>query len=91
MADFRTAVLTEPRTWLHTLYYQADSWNKARWIVLVVKERPEDLLLDRFFLVTSLGCEQMSRLEVLEHYRERGKAESPRQYKGRTVLIVPVF
>lgn len=66
----------EPRTWLHTLYYQADSWYKARRIVLVVKERPDDLLLDRFFLVTSLDYEQMSRLEVLEHYRERGKAES---------------
>ena len=65
----------EPRMWLHSLTYRAESWTKARRVVLVVKERPGDLLLDRFFLVTSLNYEQMSRLEVLEHYRERGKAE----------------
>ena len=43
--------------------------------MLVVKERADDLLLDRFFLVTSLEPEQMSRQEVLDHYRERGTAE----------------
>jgi hypothetical protein len=43
--------------------------------VLVVQEREDDLLLDRFFLVTSLDHGQMSRQEVLEHYRERGTAE----------------
>jgi hypothetical protein len=61
--------------WLHTLSYRADSWEKARRVVLVVKERPDDLLLDRFFLVTSFDYEQMSRREVLDHYRERGTAE----------------
>ena len=66
---------TEPRMWLHTLDYQADSWDRPRRVVLVVKERPDDLLLDRFFLVTSLGPEEMSRQEVLDHYRERGTAE----------------
>lgn len=65
----------EPRMWLHSLSYRADSWEKARRVVLVVKERPDDLLLDRFFLVTSLDYEQMSRQEVLDHYRERGTAE----------------
>ena len=65
----------EPRMWLHTLHYQADSWDRPRRVVLVVKERPDDLLLDRFFLVTSLATEQMSREEVLEHYRARGTAE----------------
>jgi hypothetical protein len=65
----------EPRMWLHTLDYRADSWNRSRRVVLVVKEREDDLLLDRFFLVTSLGPEQMSRWEVLDHYRERGTAE----------------
>lgn len=48
---------------------------KARRIVLVVKERPDDLLLDRFFLFTSLDLEQMSRQDVLDYYRERGTAE----------------
>ena len=61
--------------WLHALNYQAGSWDRPRRVVLVVKEREDDLLLDRFFLVTSLGLEQMSRWEVLEHYRERGTAE----------------
>ena len=34
-----------------------------------------DLLLDRFFLVTSLSWTKLLRHEVLAHYRERGKAE----------------
>ena len=64
-----------PRLWLHELTYQAESWDKPRRIVLVVKEREGDLLLDRFFLVTSLKWTQKLRHEVLAHYRERGKAE----------------
>jgi hypothetical protein len=65
----------EPRTWLYELRYQADSWGKPRRVILVVKERADDLLLDRFFLVTSLGWTAKTRGEVLAHYRERGKAE----------------
>ena len=65
----------QPRIWTHAFQYQADSWDKPRRVVLVVKERPDDLLLDRFFLVTSLTLRQMSHNLVLEHYRERGKAE----------------
>lgn len=65
----------EPRTWLYELRYQADSWDKPRRVILVVKERADDLLLDRFFLVTSLGWTAQTRGEVLAHYRERGKAE----------------
>jgi len=41
----------------------------------VVKERLDDLLLDRFFLVIFLSMRQMSHNLVREHYRERGKAE----------------
>ncbi len=66
---------TEPRMWLHPLDYQADSWDRPRRVVLVVQEREDDLLLDRFFLVTSLRPGEMSRWEVLEHYRQRGTAE----------------
>ena len=65
----------EPRTWLYELRYQADSWDKPRRVILVVKERADDLLLDRFFLVTSLKWTAKTRGEVLAHYRERGKAE----------------
>ena len=49
----------QPRTWLRELRYKAESWqaesrDKPRRVVLVVKERADDLLLDRSFLVTSL-------------------------------------
>jgi hypothetical protein len=64
-----------PRTWLRELRYQAESWDKPRRVVLVVKERADDLLLDRFFLVTSIEWTRKLRHEVLAHYRERGKAE----------------
>jgi hypothetical protein len=65
----------KPRMWTHVLQYQAESWDRPRRVILVVKERPDDLLLDRFFLVTSLTWRQMVKSEVLAHYRERGKAE----------------
>ena len=65
----------EPRVWLYELRYQAEAWDKPRRVVLVVKEREGDLLLDRFFLVTSLSWTVKLRHEVLAHYRERGKAE----------------
>lgn len=65
----------EPRMWLYELRYQADAWDRPRRVILVVKERADDLLLDRFFLVTSLDWTAKLRHEVLAHYRERGKAE----------------
>lgn len=65
----------QPRTWLRELRYQADSWDRPRRVILVVKEREGDLLLERFFLVTSLKWTVKLRHEVLSHYRERGKAE----------------
>ncbi len=65
----------KPRIWLRELRYKAESWDKPRRVVLVVKEREDDLLLDRFFLVTSLSWTAKLRHEVLAHYRERGKAE----------------
>lgn len=66
---------TEPRMWTHELEYQASTWDEPRRVVLVVKERPDDLLLDRFFLVTSISRFQMNGQALLEHYRQRGKAE----------------
>lgn len=55
--------------------YKADNWDKPRRVILVVKERECDLLLDRFFLVTSLPWTEKLCHEVLAHYRERSKAE----------------
>ena len=43
--------------------------------LVALTEPADDLLLDRFFLVTSLGWTAKTRDEVLAHYRERGKAE----------------
>jgi hypothetical protein len=54
--------------WLHALDDRADSWDRPRRVVLVVQEREDDLLLDRFVLVTSLRPGEMSRREVLDHY-----------------------
>ncbi|WP_101069285.1 IS1380 family transposase [Roseovarius salinarum] len=65
----------EPRMWTHELEHQASSWDAPRRVVLVVKERPDDLLLDRFFLVTSISRFQMNGETLLEYYRRRGKAE----------------
>lgn len=65
----------EPRMWLYEMRYQAESWDTSRRVILVVKEREGDLLLDRFFLVTSRDWTRQTRREVLAHYRERGKAE----------------
>ena len=44
---------------------QADAWDKPRRVVLVVKERAGDLLLDRSLLVTSLNWTVKLRHEVL--------------------------
>jgi hypothetical protein len=57
----------DPRTWLHELRYQADSRDKPRRVIPVVKERADDLLPDRVFLVTSLGWTAKTRGEVLAH------------------------
>jgi hypothetical protein len=55
--------------------YRAKSWSKARRVVLVVLERPDELLLDRFWLITSLDAETVPAAELLELYRQRGRAE----------------
>ena len=44
--------------------------------VLVVQERPDDLLLHAFFLVTNLGKFDWPPEKVLALYRKRGSAEA---------------
>ena len=65
----------EPRTWLHELSYQAESWSRPRRVVLVVLERENELFLHHFWLITSWTAEQMSDEQLLELYRQRGTAE----------------
>ena len=66
----------EPRVWFHEMAYQAESWTKARRVVLVVVERPDQLLLDRFWLITSLDVGAVPAAELLDLYRQRGRAEA---------------
>src|SRR5918994_164368 len=65
----------EPRLWLHEIEYQAGPWSRPRRVVLVVKERPDDLLLDHFWLLTSFDAAAVPAEDLLAHYRQRGTAE----------------
>lgn len=66
----------EPRLWLYEFDYQAESWSRPRRVVGVVREVPDELFLDFFFLVTSWTLEQKDAAALLEHYRQRGTFES---------------
>ena len=69
----------EGRTWFHELSYRAGSWSRARRVVLVVLERPDEqqcLFLDHFFLLTSASPDEESPEALLDRYRQRGTAES---------------
>ncbi|BBI75855.2 IS1380 family transposase [Vreelandella aquamarina] len=66
----------QPREWCHDLAYQAGSWPAPRRVVLVVQERPDDLLLHAFFLVTNLGKFDWPPEKILALYRKRGSAEA---------------
>lgn len=66
----------EPRTWFHEMTYRAESWSRERRVVLVVLERPDDLFIHHFWIITNWTVEQMNGEALLEHYRERGSAEN---------------
>ena len=66
----------QPREGCHDLEYQAGSWPAPRRVVLVVQERPDDLLLHAFFLVTNLGKFDWPPEKILALYRKRGSAEA---------------
>ena len=61
--------------WCHELRYQADSWEHPLRVVLVVLERPEQLFVDHFWLITNLRRDRYSGARLLGLYRMRGKAE----------------
>lgn len=65
----------EPRVWFHEMSYRAGAWSRERRVVLVVLERPDQLLLDRFWLITSLDATAMPAAALLDLYRQRGTAE----------------
>ena len=66
----------KPRTWFYEMSYQAQSWSCARRVVLVVLEKPGELLLHHFWLITNWSVEQIGAEDLLALYRRRGLAES---------------
>lgn len=78
-----------PREWCHDLQYQGAEWPHARRVVLVVQERPDDLFLHHFWIVTNLDARRVSAEEVLALYRRRGKAEA-HMGELKSVLGVPL-
>ncbi len=63
------------REWTYELEYQAESWRVPRRVVLVVTERPFELFVDSFFLVTNIPAHEFCGAELLEAYRPRGAME----------------
>jgi len=64
------------RLWLHELRYQSASWERPRRVVLVVLDRPDELFLDYFFLLTNAAATEIDAATLLELYRQRGNAEA---------------
>jgi len=63
---------------LYEFAYQAESWSRPRRVVGVVRDVPDELFLESFFLVTSWTPEQKDAPTLPEHYRQRGHVrESP--------------
>lgn len=69
----------EPRVWTHELEYRVTSgknpWSRARRVVLVVLEKPGELFLDHFFLLTNWTAAERSGEQILAFYRQRGTME----------------
>ena len=65
----------EPRAWFHEMPYAAGAWSRPRRVVLVVLEQPDDLLLNHFWLLTSINAKTLDSDALLALYRQRGTAE----------------
>ena len=57
------------------LMYQAESWDRPRRVVMVIRPRPDELYEDYFFLLTNLDSETYSGEALAKMYAMRGKAE----------------
>ena len=66
----------EPRIWCYEKTYQAQSWSHERRVVLVVLERPDELLLHHFWIVTNSTLDEIHGRDLLATYRARGTAEA---------------
>lgn len=65
----------EVREWTVEMTYKAAAWTKERRVVLVACERPGELFLHHFWLVTSWTQEEKPADDLVPHYRQRGTAE----------------
>jgi hypothetical protein len=75
----------EERVWFHEMTYAAKSWSRERRVVLVVLDRPNELYLHHFWLLTNWSESQISGEALLEHYRTRGCAEG---YMGELMNVL---
>jgi len=75
----------EERVWFHEMTYAAKSWSRERRVVLVVLDRPGELYLHHFWLITNWSAEQITGEALLEHYRTRGCAEG---YMGELMNVL---
>ncbi len=57
------------------LMYEAESWDRPRRVVMVIRPRPAELYEDYFFLLTNLDAEIYSGEALAKMYAMRGKAE----------------
>jgi hypothetical protein len=64
------------RRWYVDLEYAAAAWRIRRRIVLVIVERPGELFLDRYVLVTNQTPRQMHAEKLADMYRYRATMES---------------
>lgn len=65
-----------PREWVYEMDYAAKSWSRSRRVVLVVQERPDELFIHHFWLITNWTMDQISAEDLLAMYRQRGTAEA---------------
>jgi hypothetical protein len=65
----------ELRTWFHEHSYRAATWSRERRVVLVVLERPDELYLHHFWIITNRTAKEISPEALLALYRDRGTAE----------------
>jgi hypothetical protein len=82
----------EDRTHAVELQYQAGSWSRARRVVLIIEERPLELLPHYFFLVTSAEVHEEDGLALVRRYRQRGSTEKEYgEWTNALIVALPVI
>ena len=66
-----------PRLWFHELTYQAESWDRARRVVLVVRERPGELYPDQFLVADEPESEAIRGGSIAGKVSKAGEGGRP--------------